>query len=62
MIDFPTDKVHEVVSSLKQRKANPKEVALKIGFKDHLEMARYMKSKGFDWIQKMTLHSWNPCQ
>ncbi len=52
MVNFPTDRVRRVVMELNKDGANPKEVALKIGFENHLEMASYMKSKGFEWSQE----------
>lgn len=52
MMNFPSDRVRRVVMELNKEGGNPKEVALKIGFDNHLEMARYMKSKGFEWSQE----------
>lgn len=52
MVNFPTDRVRRVVMELNKEGANPKEVALKIGFDNHLEVASYMKSKGFEWSQE----------
>jgi len=52
MVNFPSDKVRRVVMELNKEEANSKDIALKIGFEDHFEMARYMKSKGFEWSQE----------
>lgn len=49
VVNFPTDRVRRVVMELNKEDADPKEVALKVGFENHLEMASYMKSKGFEW-------------
>lgn len=52
MVDFPSDRVRRVVMELNKEGADLKEVAMKIGFENHLEMASYMKSKGFEWSQE----------
>lgn len=52
MVNFPSDKVRRVVMELNKEGADLKEVALKVGFENHFEMARYMKSKGFVWSQE----------
>lgn len=52
-LNYPTDKVRQIVTAMGKENASPKEVAQKIGFEDHLEMARYLKSKGFEWSQEM---------
>lgn len=52
MMKFPSDSVRRVVMELNKEGANPKEIALKVGFENHLEMASYMKSKGFEWSQE----------
>jgi hypothetical protein len=52
MVNFPTDRVRRIVMELNKEGADLKEVALKVGFENHLEMARYMKSKGFEWSQE----------
>lgn len=52
MVNFPTDKVRRVVMELNKEEANPKDFALKIGFENHFEMARYMKSRGFEWVEE----------
>ena len=51
-VDFPTDRVRRVVMELAKEGANAKDVATKVGFESHLEMASYMKSKGFEWSQE----------
>lgn len=52
MVSFPSEKVRRVVMELNKEGVDLKEVALKIGFENHIEMARYMKSKGFEWSQE----------
>jgi hypothetical protein len=52
MVNFPSDRVRRVVMELNKEEANPKEVALRLGFENHLEMASFMKSKGFEWSQE----------
>ncbi|KAB7666042.1 hypothetical protein [Bacillus sp. B1-b2] len=52
MVNFPSDRVRRIVMELNKEGADLKEVALKVGFENHLEMARYMKSKGFEWSQE----------
>ncbi|MFJ7745103.1 hypothetical protein [Peribacillus sp. NPDC097295] len=52
MVNFASDKVRRVVMELNKEGADLKEVALKVGFENHFEMARYMKSKGFEWSQE----------
>lgn len=53
MMNFPSDSVRRVVMELNKEGGNPKEIALKVGFENHLEMASYMKSKGFEWSQEV---------
>ncbi|WP_432354606.1 hypothetical protein [Sporosarcina sp. A2] len=53
MVNFPSDKVRRVVMELNKEGADLKEVALKVGFENHFEMARYMKSKGYEWSQEV---------
>lgn len=50
--NFPSDRVRRIVMELNKEGADLKKVALKIGFENHLEMASYMKSKGFEWSQE----------
>jgi hypothetical protein len=52
VVNFPSDRVRRVVMELNKEDADPKEVALKVGFENHLEMASYMKSKGFEWSEE----------
>ncbi|MDT0162164.1 hypothetical protein [Bacillus sp. AG4(2022)] len=52
MVNFPSDRVRRIVMELNKEGADLKEVALKLGFENHLEMASYMKSKGFEWSQE----------
>lgn len=42
-----TQKAAQVISLLGQDGADPKAVAKRLGFKDHLEMAQYMKGHGY---------------
>jgi hypothetical protein len=49
VVNFPSDRVRRVVMELNKECADPKAVALKVGFENHLEMASYMKSKEFEW-------------
>ncbi|ESU34158.1 hypothetical protein G3A_02500 [Bacillus sp. 17376] len=51
IVNFPSDKVRRIVMELNKEGADLKKVSLKVGFENHLEMARYMKSKGFEWSQ-----------
>ncbi len=43
------DKVLRVIDAFNQENPDPKGIAQKEGFKDHREMAEYMKTKGFEW-------------
>ncbi|WP_110112522.1 hypothetical protein [Bacillus sp. CGMCC 1.16541] len=52
MVNFPSDRVRRIVMELNKEGADLKKVALKVGFENHLEMASYMKSKGFEWSQE----------
>jgi hypothetical protein len=52
MVSFPSDRVRRIVMELNKEGADLKEIALKVGFESHFEMARYMKSKGFEWSQE----------
>jgi len=52
MLNFPSDRVRRVVMALNKEGADLKDVASKLGFENHLEMASYMKSKGFEWSQE----------
>ncbi|MEQ2465131.1 hypothetical protein [Niallia hominis] len=49
MMNFPSDRVRRIVMELNKEGADLKQIALKVGFENHLEMASYMKSKGFEW-------------
>lgn len=59
MVNFPSDRVRRIVMELKKEGADLKEVALKVGFESHFEMARYMKSKGFEWSQEVGNYLFN---
>ncbi|MCM3567008.1 hypothetical protein [Neobacillus mesonae] len=52
MVNFPSDRVRRIVMELNKEGADLKKVAVKVGFENHLEMASYMKSKGFEWSQE----------
>ncbi len=52
IVNFPSDRVRRIVMELNKEEADLKEVAIKVGFENHLEMASYMKSKGFEWSQE----------
>ncbi|MBG9444641.1 hypothetical protein [Cytobacillus firmus] len=52
MVNFPSDRVRRIVMELNKEGADLKQVAVKVGFENHLEMASYMKSKGFEWSQE----------
>lgn len=52
IVNFPSDRVRRIVMELNKEGADLKKVALKLGFDNHLEMASYMKSKGFEWSQE----------
>ena len=52
IVNFPSDRVRRIVMELNKEGADLKEVALKVGFESYLEMASYMKSKGFEWSQE----------
>lgn len=45
----PPDRVAVVLTKSAAGETDPKEVAKKLGFSDHREMATYMKSKGYSW-------------
>jgi hypothetical protein len=42
-------KVANIISAFKSTNAEPKLIAKQYGFKDHIEMANYMKNKGYEW-------------
>lgn len=46
---YPTEKVRNIVRAFEREEASPKSIAEQLGFEDHLEMAQYMTSKGFEW-------------
>lgn len=50
--NFPSDRVRRIVMELNKEGADLKKIALKVGFENHLEMASYMKLKGFEWSQE----------
>jgi hypothetical protein len=46
---YAPSKVVSIISAFEEEDTDPKVVAKKEGFKDHLEMAEYMKAKGYEW-------------
>lgn len=46
---FPSEKARRIVNEFDKEAANPREIAKKLGFENHFEMANYMTSKGFEW-------------
>lgn len=52
-LDIPqlkdTSKAGKVIYFLQQEGNDPKDVAIRLGFKNHREMAEYMKTKGYEW-------------
>lgn len=52
-LDIPqlkdTSKAGKVIYFLQQEGNDPKDVAIRLGFKNHREMAAYMKTKGYEW-------------
>src|SRR5690606_36214191 len=48
----PSDKVRRILRELEKDGANLKDVAKKLEFESHLQMASYMKSKGYEWSEE----------
>lgn len=44
-----TSKAGKVIYFLQQEDIDPKDVAIRLGFKNHRDMAEYMKVKGYEW-------------
>lgn len=44
-----SSKAGTIIALLKKNTGHPKQVATRVGFKDHKEMAQYMHSKGYEW-------------
>ncbi len=42
-------KVVSIITAFEEENADPKVIARQAGFKDHKEMAEYMKNKGYEW-------------
>ncbi len=42
-------KVENIISAFESPDAEPKLIAKQYGFKNHIEMADYMKNKGYEW-------------
>lgn len=47
--DGAPTKVVGIITAFENEDVNPKATAIKMGFKDHKEMAEYMKTKGYEW-------------
>lgn len=47
--EIHTGKAATAISLLKKEGADVKAVAKRLGFKDHMELAAYMKGKGYSW-------------
>jgi hypothetical protein len=45
------DRVRRIITALERGGANLRDAAQKMGFSSHLEMASYMKSKGYGWSE-----------
>nr|DAL96932.1 MAG TPA: hypothetical protein [Caudoviricetes sp.] len=46
---YAPTKVVRIISAFEEENADPKVIAKQAGFKDHREMAEYMKNKGYEW-------------
>lgn len=46
---YAPTKVVSIISAFENENADPKVIAKQAGFKDHREMAEYMKNKGYEW-------------
>jgi hypothetical protein len=46
---YAPTKVVSIISAFENENADPKVIAKQAGFKDHKEMAEYMKNKGYEW-------------
>lgn len=44
-----SSKAGTVIALLKKDTSHPKQVAHRVGFKDHKEMAQYMQARGYEW-------------
>lgn len=44
-----SSKAGTIIALLTKNTGHPKQVANRVGFKDHKEMAQYMHSKGYEW-------------
>lgn len=44
-----SSKAGTIITLLKKNTGHPKQVANRVGFKDHKEMAQYMQSRGYEW-------------
>ena len=47
--NFAPTKVVNIIDAFENENVDPKEIAKKEGFKDHKELAKYMKMKGYEW-------------
>lgn len=48
-----SSKAGTIIALLKKETGHPKQVAQRVGFKDHKEMAQYMHTKGYEWHAEM---------
>ena len=46
---YAPTKVVSIITAFEEENADPKVIAKQAGFKDHREMAEYMKNKGYEW-------------
>lgn len=46
---YAPSKVVSIITAFEEEGADPKVIAKQEGFKDHKEMAEYMKNKGYEW-------------
>lgn len=47
--NYAPSKIVSIITAFESEEADPKLIAKKEGFKDHKEMADYMKLKGYEW-------------
>ena len=47
--NYASAKVVSIITAFEKKDTDPKLVAKQEGFKDHKEMAEYMKNKGYEW-------------
>ena len=47
--NYAPAKIVSIITGFEAEQADPKDIAKQEGFKDHIEMAEYMKKKGYEW-------------